>query len=283
MPEIPDGVTDVLQRLDAAAVIDILIISLSIYWMLLLIRGTAAMTVLRGVGVLLIAAFLLSRILDLQVLSWILRSSVAGLVIAMAIIFQPEIRRALERVGRTGLRSVLSQTGYRDAIDGVLRTAMRLARQGHGALIVLERETGLQDVIDTGIPLYADISTELLAGIFVPGAPLHDGAVIVRGSTVVAAGCTLPLSESRLPSQYGMRHRAALGIAESTDAVVIVVSEEHGEIALASNGRMVTELDEERLARQLHRLFDLHEEESPVDAPQPAAAGGDASARRRAS
>ncbi len=281
MPDIPDGVSDVLARVDAAAVIDMLIISFSIYWVLLLIRGTAAMTVLRGVAVLLVAAFLLSRVLELEVLSWILRSSVAGLVIAMAIIFQPDIRRALERVGRTGLRTVLRQEEHRQSLDRVIRAAMRMARQGHGALIVLERETGLQDVIDTGIALRAEISVELLASIFVPTSPLHDGAVIVRRGTVVAAGCTLPLSESPLPSEYGMRHRAALGITESTDAAVVVVSEEHGEVALTSNGRMVTELDETHLSRQLHRLFSLQEEESPVEASPPAV--GSVDVERRAS
>jgi diadenylate cyclase len=281
VPEIPAGARDVLQRLDAAAVLDILIISFSIYWLLLLLRGTTAMTVLRGAGVLLVAAFLLSRMLDLQVLSFILRSSVAGLVIAMAIIFQPEIRRALERVGRTGFRSVLRREEHRHSVDRVRRAATQLARLGYGALIVLERDTGLQDVIDTGIPLRAEISVELLTGIFVPGAPLHDGAVIVSGNTVVAAGCTLTLSESRLPSEYGMRHRAALGITESTDAVVVIVSEEHGEISLASNGRMVTELDEERLSRQLHRLFALDEDETAVETVRGVSA--DAAAERRAS
>ncbi|MEE8337220.1 MAG: diadenylate cyclase CdaA [Dehalococcoidia bacterium] len=281
MPGIPDGVNDVLQRFDAAALLDILIISFSIYWLLLLIRGTAAMTVLRGAGVLLVAAFLLSRVLDLPVLSFMLRSSVAGLVIAMAIIFQPEIRRALERVGRTGMRTFLRREEHRHAVDRVLRAATRLARQGHGALIVLERETGLQDVIDTGIALRAEISVELLTGIFVPGAPLHDGAAIVRGNIVVAAGCTLTLSDSQLPSQYGMRHRAGLGITESTDAVVVIVSEEHGEISVASNGRMVTELSEERLSRQLHRLFGLEEDEPALETPQPAGAGEATPAERR--
>lgn len=264
VPEIPEGVSDVLAQLDAAAVIDILIISLSIYWLLLLIRGTTAMTVLRGAGVLLVAAFLLSRMLDLQVLSWILRNSVAGLVIAIAIVFQREIRRALERVGRTGLRSVLGEEEQRHAADSVIRAAVRLARQGHGALIVLERETGLQDVIDTGVPLNAEMSVELLSSIFAPVTPLHDGAVVLRRHTVVAAGCTLPLSEGPLPSDYGMRHRAALGITESTDAVAVVVSEEHGEVSLTSNGRMVPQLDENRLRRQLHRLLGLEEEELPL-------------------
>ena len=282
MPEISDNAGDVLQRFDAAAVLDILIISFSIYWLLLLIRGTAAMTVLRGAGVLLVAAFLLSRVLDLQVVSFILRSSVAGLVIAMAIIFQPEIRRALERVGRTGMRTCLRREEHRHSVDRVVRAATRLARQGHGALIVLERDTGLQDVIDTGVPLRAEISVELLTGIFVPGVPLHDGAAIIRGNTVVAAGCTLSLSDSSLPSQYGMRHRAGVGITESTDAVVVIVSEEHGEISVASNGRMVTELSEDRLSQQLHRLFGLAEAEPALEATPPTSPG-EAPAERRAS
>jgi diadenylate cyclase len=257
MPEIPGAVSDVLDRLSISAVIDILIVSVAVYWLLLLIRGTTAMTVLRGAVVLLVAVFLLTRALDLLVVNWLLRNSVTGLVIAMALVFQPEIRRALERVGRTGLRSALRREERLHTVDTVVRAAGRLARQQRGALIVLERETGLQEVIDTGVPLGADLSPELLGTIFVSNSPLHDGAVVVRLDRVVAAGCTLPLSDTPLPAEFGMRHRAALGITERTDAVVVVVSEERGEIALASNGRMLPDLDEVRLGRQLQRLFDL--------------------------
>ena len=275
MPDIPDGVLDVMARIDAPAIVDILIISLSIYWVLLLIRGTTAMTVLRGAGVILLGAFLLSRILNLEVLSWILRNSVAGVVIALAIIFGPEIRRALERVGRTGLRSALRVSEERHAVDTVVRAAMRLARDQYGALIVLERETGMQEVIDTGIALDASLSVELLASLFTPSTPLHDGAAIIRGERVVAAGCTLPLSDSALPSEYGMRHRAALGLTERTDAVVVVVSEERGDISLCSNGRMVPALDEARLLRQLHRLFEIEDEEGATAAGQQVAAASE--------
>ncbi|MDP2327020.1 MAG: diadenylate cyclase CdaA [Dehalococcoidia bacterium] len=257
MPEIPEGVSDVLLRFDVAAAVDILLVSGSIYWLLLLVRGTTAMTVLRGVGVLLVGAFLLSRVLDLRVLNWILRNSVAGLLIGMIIVFQPEIRRALERLGRTGLHSFLRKEERQDALNVVVRAALVLARQNIGALIVLERETGLQEVIDTGVPINASISSELLLSIFPESSPLHDGAVVVRVDQIVAAGCTLPLSESPLPAEYGMRHRAAVGITERTDAVVIVVSEERGQVSLCSNGRMVPDLDEQHLSRQLHRLFDL--------------------------
>lgn len=257
MPDVSGAFGDAFDRLSPSAVLDILIVSVSVYWLLLLIRGTTAMTVLRGALVLLGGAFLLSRALDLLVVNWLLRNSVTGIVIAMAIVFQPEIRRALERLGRTGLRSSLRREERLHTVDTVVRAASRLARQGRGALIVLERETGLQEVIDTGVPLGADLSAELLGTIFVANSPLHDGAVVVRLDHVVAAGCTLPLSETPLPAEYGMRHRAALGITERTDAVVVVVSEERGEISLASNGRMLPDLDEVRLGRQLHRLFDL--------------------------
>lgn len=267
MPELPVGLRDVVIRFDVSAAVDILIISGSIYWLLLLVRGTTAMTVLRGVGVLLVGAFLLSRVFDLTMLNWILRNSLAGLVIGMVVIFQPEIRRALERLGRTGLRSSLRHAERQDAINTIVRSSVQLARQSIGALIVLERETGLQEVIDTGVPLNAQLSSELLSSIFPESSPLHDGAVIVRFDRVVSAGCTLPLSEAPLPAEYGMRHRAAMGITERTDAVVVVVSEERGDISLCSNGRMVPGLDEQRLTRHLYRLFEVES----VEASEPPA------------
>ncbi|MCK9485419.1 MAG: diadenylate cyclase CdaA [Dehalococcoidia bacterium] len=277
MPEIPEGLRDVLVRFDVSAAVDILIVSGSIYWLLLLVRGTTAMTVLRGVGVLLIGAFLLSRVLDLRVINWALRNSVTGLLLGMLIVFQPEIRRALERLGRTGLHSILRKEERQDTLHIVVRAAFALAREGTGALIVIERETGLQEVTDTGIPLHASLSTELLLSIFPESGPLHDGAVVVRGGSIVAAGCTLPLSDSPLPAEFGMRHRAAVGLTERTDAVVIVVSEERGAVSLSSNGRMVPNLDETRLSRQLHRLFDIEYH----DQVEGAAAG--AASERRAS
>jgi diadenylate cyclase len=258
MPDFATEIRDILYSLTVAAVIDILIVSASMYWLLLLIRGTTAMTVLRGAAIVLVGAFLLSRALDLRVVNWLLRNSVTGLVIAVAIVFQPEIRRALERLGRTGFRTVPREEQLH-AVDTVVRAAGRLARQQRGALIVLERETGLREVIDTGIPIDAALSVELLGSIFATNTPLHDGAAVVRLDRVVAAGCTLPLSDSPVPAEYGMRHRAALGITERTDALVVVVSEERGEIALTSGGRMLTGLDEQRLGRQLYRLFALED------------------------
>ena len=274
----PDALSDVIARMNLAAFVDIVIVSLAIYWLLLLIRGTTAMTVLRGAVVLLLGAFVLSRVFDLRMLNWILRNSLTGLVIAVLVVFQPEIRHALERLGRTGLRSVLGRQEHRDAIDIVVRAATRLARAHTGALILLERETGLQDVIDTGIPVNGSLSVELLATIFHPNSPLHDGAIVVQDDRIIAAGCTLPLSEALLPADHGMRHRAGLGIAERSDAVVVIVSEERGAISLASNGRMAPALDEQRLSRQLHRLFELEYEE-----PSTETAGAPAIAERRIS
>lgn len=262
MPEIPEGLRDVLIRFDISAAVDILIVTFSIYWLLLLVRGTTAMTVLRGVGVLLIGAFALSWVFDLLVINWILRNSVTGLLVGALIVFQPEIRRALERLGRTGMRSILRREERQDTLNLIVRASFGLARSSTGALIVIERETGLQEVIDTGIPMNATLSTELLLSIFPETGPLHDGAVVIRGGSIIAAGCTLPLSDSPLPAEYGMRHRAAVGLTERTDAVVVVVSEERGDVSLCSNGRMVPNLDEHRLSRQLHRLFDLDIQET---------------------
>ena len=263
MSDLLDAARDLLANFTVASVLDILIVSTSVYWVLLLIRGTTAMTVLRGAIVVLGGAFLLSRVLDLRVVNWLLRNSVTGLVIALALVFQPEIRRALERLGRTGFRHVAADEERVRVIETVVRAAGRMAKQQRGALIVFERETGLREVIDTGVPLDAALSGELLASVFATNTPLHDGAVIIRADRVVAAGCTLPFSEVSLPVEFGMRHRAALGITERTDAVAVVVSEERGELAIASSGRMVSGLDEQRLGEQLYRLFAV--EPQPTD------------------
>ena len=253
--QVPDIVRDVFERIDAVAVLDILLISLAIYWLLLLLRGTSAWTVLRGIALLLVGAFLLARIFDLQVVNWMLGNMVTGLVIGVIVVFRPEIRRVLDRLGRTGWQLALVRQDQDYTIDVAVRAAMRLARQRYGALIVFERETGLQEVIDTGIELNAELSTELLGSIFMPNTPLHDGAVIVRGDQVVAAGCTLPLTDSPLQEDLGMRHRAAVGITEGTDAIVIVVSEERGTLAVAAQGRMRANLDETEVRSRLQRMF----------------------------
>ena len=250
-----ESIQEALSRLDVRSVIDILLIAAIIYWLLLSVRGTTAMSVLRGIAIVFIGAFLLARLLDLQVLSYLLRYSLIGVLIAVPIVFQPELRRALERLGRTGRRAWLGRPSYDAMIDAVTEAAANLSRQRHGALIVMERETGLEDYIDTGVRVDAAPSVGLLEGIFFPNSPLHDGAVIVRENRVVAAACTLPLTEDNRPGLMGTRHRAALGISERTDAVAVVVSEETGQVAVASNGRMAQRLDEGRLRATLESML----------------------------
>jgi len=254
MGEFRDEVQDILEQIDPTDALDVFLIALAIYLLFLLLRGTAAIALLRGAAIILVGAVLLARALDLEVLDFVIRNSFTGLLIAVPIIFQPEIRRALERVGRTGLR-VWSRASYDSLIDAVSTTALELSKQHHGALIVFERETGLQSHIDTGIRVDAAPSVELLAGIFYPSGPLHDGAVILRGNRVVAAGCTLPLSELRLSGEMGMRHQAGLGVTEGTDAVSVMVSEETGMISVAADGRLYARLDEARLRELLARLL----------------------------
>jgi diadenylate cyclase len=255
MSDLLGGIKDALGQLDARSVFDILLIAAIFYWLLLLLRGTTAMSLLRGFAILLIAAVILARLLDLRVLNFLLRNSLIGLAVAIPIVFQPELRRALERVGRAGVRAWLGRPGYDILIDVVAGAALGLAEHRHGALMVLERDTGLQDYIDTGIRVDAAPSAELLEGIFFPRSPLHDGAVILRENRVVAAACTLPLSEDPSGGRMGLRHRAAVGITERTDAITVVVSEETGEIALAANGRLVPRLDETRLRATLSSLL----------------------------
>ena len=248
-----DQFQDVLSRIDPIDLLDIFLIALLIYWAFLLLRGTPAIALLRGAAIILIAIVFLARALNLEVLDFVIRNSLTGLIIAVPIIFQPEIRRALERVGRTG---IWTRPPYQDVIDTISKTATDLSMRRHGALIVFERETGLQTFVDSGVAVDAVPTAELLEGIFYPNAPLHDGAVILRENRVVAAGCTLPLSETRLSGEMGLRHRAGLGVTEGTDAVSLVISEESGAIALAADGRLFANLDEGRMRGLLVRLLE---------------------------
>ncbi len=255
MSDLWNFLSDNFSRFDATSALDITLISLALFWLLMIFRGTTAMAVMRGAFILLIAAFVLGRVFDLRVLNFLLRNSFTGLLIALPIIFQPEIRRALERVGRTGARAFGATAANPGTTEAVIEAVCDMGRQHIGALIVIERETGLQEIIDTGIPVDAVPSPELLEGLFFPNSPLHDGAVVMRGNRVVAAGVTLPLSDNTLPGELGTRHRAGLGITEHTDAVSVVVSEETGRISLAAEGRMHDRLDDQRLRALLEQLL----------------------------
>jgi uncharacterized protein (TIGR00159 family) len=247
-----------LAGLDWRSVVDILIVSLIVYWVMTLIQGTTAVMVLRGILLLLVVGWALAYFFNLTMLTWLLRNSIPALIIVMPILFQPELRRALEQVGRAGglLPHSPALTASAHVVDVVAIAARRLAERRWGALIVLERDTGLGEYVETGVEIDGALSVELLLNVFFPNSPLHDGAVIVRGERVAAAGCVLPLADVHSSStHYGTRHRAALGITEATDAITVVVSEETGRISITNKGRLVGNLDEGKLRKVLGILF----------------------------
>src|SRR6266511_3715986 len=238
-------------------VLDVLIVAVFIYYVLVLIRGTRAVQLLLGVLVL-VGIYGLAVLLKLELTKFVLSAVFAFAVFALLIVFQPELRRALGQLGQ--LNRLLVQQPDEEVdhiVDELVRAALLIAEARHGALIVVERSTGLQDYSETGVPIHAKLTAELLGSIFMTRSPLHDGAVIVRGGLILAAACLLPLEETpeRATHRYGMRHRAALSVSSQTDAVVVVVSEETQAISIASNGRMIGGLDEERLRRVLSSLL----------------------------
>ena len=238
-----------------AAVIDIADLAYVIYKFLLLIRGTRAVQLLKGLIVLLIVYFL-SDTLGLHAVNWLLSEAWAVLFLALAVIFQPELRRALEHIGRGNIfnitRNSLASVDVTHVIDEIVAACVSCAKTRTGALIILERDTGLQDYIDTGITVDAKVTQELLVNIFVPNTPLHDGATVIRGDRVMAAACFLPLSDNPYISMsLGTRHRAAIGISEVSDALAVVVSEETGLISVANGGKLIRHLDEKQLREML--------------------------------
>ncbi len=248
----------ILSKLDLRSMVDILLVAGVIYGVLLMVQGTQAVQLLRGVILLALVVSLFGSIAQLTAFNWLLKSSGQALLVVVAIILQPELRRALDRLGRAGGLSLWAQRDIQ--MDQVIReiaaACKRLAERRHGALIVIERETGLQDHIDTGVQLDSQVVEPLLSTIFFPNTALHDGAVIIRGNHIVAAACVLPLAETIISDAHlGTRHRAAVGITEQTDAIAIVVSEETGIISMARNGRIVRHLDERRLTALLDALL----------------------------
>jgi len=270
---VPDIITDlvnnlifIFERLDWLAVLDILLVTLIIFAILRLVRDTQAVVLLRGVIIFIALVALLSSLEVLPAFSWLVRTTLPALLLAIPVIFAPEIRRALERLGRVGPRldgtgpSARRYSDLEETIKTVVAAATRLSNRKHGALIVMQRYDSLQDIIETGVKMEADVSSELLLQIFYPNTPLHDGAVIISGKCLMAAACVLPLSASGVLSrsperQFGLRHRAALGISEVADAVAVVVSEETGSISVVHGGRMIRRLDPERLENILLALF----------------------------
>ena len=248
--------TNLTQYVGLTDIIDILATSVLVYYLLVIIRGTRAVQILTGVLVL-IGLLGVANLLHLLVLGTILRLIVVGGLVTLPIVFQPELRRALEQLGRGGFLRRQDETAGSRSQDGAMaaiaKAAFILSRNKFGGLIVIEQQTGLKEFAESGTTLNAEVSAELLLAIFTPRSPLHDGAVIVRGNSIEAAGCFLPLAEQSLGERrVGTRHRAGLGVSEQTDAVVVIVSEETGTISLARGGKLSRAIDEEnRLARIL--------------------------------
>lgn len=245
------------RELNLFSILDILLVTIIIYSGFVLIRGTRAVQVLRGFIGLALIILLLSSVVELPAFSWLVSNTLPVLLLAIPVIFQPELRRALERLGRTGSAfRLFRRNEVSPIIVAIKDAALRLSQRRHGALIVFERDTGLQEYVDTGILLNAEVSPELLLTIFNKHTELHDGAVILRGEKLAAAACVMPLSTSSLSDrQMGLRHRAALGISEVSDAVAVVVSEETGQVSIAHNGRIIRRQDPSHLDDILHAFL----------------------------
>ena len=258
----PDPGWLISQLSNPRNVFDILVVALIIYWLLWVAQGTRATQLIRGIVTLLAVVFLVGTTFQLTALNWVLGQTWPVLLISLPVIFQPEIRRALEQLGQT--RSWLPQLLPRPdemaghAVDELVKASAQLARHRYGALIVLERETGLQDYVERGVPIDGLLTRQLLINLFYPNSPLHDGAAVVRDGRIVAASVVLPLSDNTAAaSQLGTRHRAALGITEQSDAIAVVISEETGQISIAQNGQLIRNLDPERLDEQLRGILNL--------------------------
>jgi len=254
----------IFQRANWLSVIDILLVTLIFFVLLYALRDTQALVLLRGVLFLVILLALLTSLVDLPAFSWLIQNTLPALLLAIPVIFAPEIRRGLERIGRAG--TIISPGGRatkqetQATIRAIVSASARLSARQHGALIVLQRLDSLEEYNDTGVRLNAKVTPELLLQTFYPNTPLHDGAAIIGNSRLLAASCVMPLSASgiltRSPErQMGLRHRAALGISEVSDAVAVVVSEETGSISIAHSGRMIRKLDPERLENILTAFF----------------------------
>ena len=269
MTELLNNLFFIFQRISWLSVLDIMLVTLIFFGLLYSLRDTQAMALLRGLILLVVAIILLTSLVELPAFSWFAQNSLPALIVAIPVIFAPEIRRALERLGRAGnfwpgsIKS--TEVPLEQTIHAVVSAAARLSARQHGALIILQRLDDLDDYIRTGVQMNARVTPEMLLQIFYPNTPLHDGGVIIVGSHIAAASCVMPLSASgvlnRSPDrQMGLRHRAALGTSEVSDAIAVVVSEETGGISIAHAGRMLRRLDPDRLENILTAFFRPHGE-----------------------
>lgn len=254
----------IFERLNWLSVLDILLVTLIFFLLLYSLRDTQAMVLLRGVIFLVVALILLTTLVELPAFSWLIQSTLPALLLSIPVIFAPEIRRALERLGRAGTfvpaQNKAPYENTQKVIHAVVEAAARLSARQHGALIVMQRMDSLEQYIESGVQMRAHVTPELLLQIFYPDTPLHDGAVIISEGRVVAAACVMPLSATgvlnKTPErQMGLRHRAALGISEVSDAVSVVVSEQSGSISISHAGRMIRRIEPERLENILAAFF----------------------------
>ena len=236
--------------------VDILLVWFVLYKLIMVIKGTKAVQLLKGILVVAIVTWL-SDVLNLRTLNWMMEQVLLYWgIIVLVIIFQPELRRALEQLGRGRFfsRSAVSEEEREKMVEAIVKASGYMAKRRIGALISIERETGMNDYVETGVPLNAKVTSELLINIFIPNTPLHDGAVIIQKNRIAAAACYLPLSESPFISkELGTRHRAALGISEVTDSLTVVISEETGSISLTKNGELHRDLDLEEFKEMLKK------------------------------
>lgn len=254
---------NVFNRPTIADILDILIVAFLLYELMMLTKETRASAVLKGLVMLILASWI-SDLLGLTALNWVLLNVVNNGAVVLVILFQPELRKALEQIGRGAIHKTspaadMEQNAH--IIQEITSCLLTLSRRRVGALIVFEQRIGLKDIIETGTTLNSQISAALLENIFEPNTPLHDGAVVIRGSHIMAAACILSLSEGKgISRELGTRHRAALGITETTDAITLIVSEETGIISMAQNGRLTRHLDRGALEEVLTSLY--HQKET---------------------
>ncbi|WP_407396527.1 diadenylate cyclase CdaA [Anaerovibrio sp.] len=255
---IPSQIHGLIRTVGFWDVVDILIVAVILYKVYEMLQDTRAITLVKGLIVLMIVT-LGANFLELHVISWLLQKTVTLLFVALPIVFQPELRRALERLGQgrfLGLDQYLDVEEANSLTNEIDKAVFNMADKKIGALLVIEKNVGINEIIDTGIKIEGLITTEFLMNVFIPNTPLHDGAAVVRGKRLVAAGCYLPLTENRsLSSELGTRHRAAIGLSEQCDAVIIIVSEETGVVSVAENGRIERYMTHDSLRQRIRPLF----------------------------
>ncbi|MFA5676163.1 MAG: diadenylate cyclase CdaA [Christensenellales bacterium] len=256
MEQIINAILNSVTKFYFTDLLDIVLLVIVIYWLLKLTSKTRAMQVLKGLGIILLAAWV-TDFLGFVAITWLLNYVLTAGAIVIVILFHPEIRRALARLGRGRLELISSQTGNaQENVENIQKAVLNLSKKRVGALIVFERTTGLKDVIESGTRISGIITSELLENLFFTNSPLHDGAVIIRDDIIEAAGCFLPLSDNKqIGQELGTRHRAALGVSEVSDSITFIVSEETGVISLAQDGKLIRYLDPKAIKDILEDLF----------------------------